>query len=315
MKKHFLLGVSCITLGSVSQGQQTVLETNKRNNELIEPAGFKTVFPFSFTEGSQITVTTYWGKEHKPIKLIFDNAAPTSVDAVTKSNLADVQETGESDKDRLMPTGQKITTHFLVAPNVRFGDINVRNVAFLTTPYVRKTASGLLGRNILKKGVWKIDFENKMITFANSTDSIGPVDKMDKLPVKFDYFDRITVKMTMEKKMTDVFEVDFGYNGAVTLPFKQFSKLAKDGYVRKASGTATTAAGAVETNYYLLEHGILTFKDETYLDFTITSSDVIKDKLLGLGFFSQFKYVIIDYVNKALYLSREKVASYYKTKL
>lgn len=315
IKNHLLTAALLIAAPAAwSQTVQTVLETGK-DNEVIEPAKFRTNIPFEFTEGGSIIVTTAWGKAHQPIKLKFDNAAPTTVDSITKATLSDVQETGEKDKDRLMPTGQKITSRFLLTDNVQLGDINVKKVAFLQVPFAQRPAQGLLGRNILKKGIWKIDFENKMITFTNSLDSIGGLDKAKELPVKFDYFDRITVKMKMENTVTDVFEVDFGYNGAVTLPYDKFRKVAKDSYVRKASGTLSTAAGTVETNFYILKHGVLDFKGDTYLDFDITSSDAMKDKLLGLGFFSQFKYVIIDYVHKSLYVSTEKVPSYYKTKL
>jgi hypothetical protein len=58
--------------------------------------------------------------------------------------------------------------------------------------------------------------------------------------------------------------------------------VAKDGYVRKAPGTLSTAAGTVETNFYVLKHGVLDFKGDTYLDFDITSSDAIK-QAAGIG--------------------------------
>jgi hypothetical protein len=66
------------------------------------------------------------GKAHQPVKLKFDNAAPTTVDSITRSSFSDVQEIGEKDNDRLMPTGQKITSRFLLTDNIQLGDINVK---------------------------------------------------------------------------------------------------------------------------------------------------------------------------------------------
>lgn len=320
MSKNYLLVAIFAISGSAAFCQepaQVVLETSKINNEIIEPAKFKTVLPFELTKEGILIVTTYWGKEHKPIPLQFDNGAPTTVDSLTKTTLTNIQETNTHDKDRMMPTGQKITNHFLVAPNVQFGGINVQNVAFLETPYIGHSPTGLLGRNIQKKGIWKIDFLHKSITFTNNIDSIGSLDQAKSLPVKFDYFDKITVKVKMEDATSEVMDVDFGYNGAVILPLDKFTKLAKakkNSYVRKATGTATTLAGVRSTNYYVIDHGILSFKDDTYLDFEIASSDIERNNLLGLGFFSQFEFVIIDYINKAIYLSKKKVPGYYKSK-
>jgi hypothetical protein len=309
-RMHVLTGTLLVfTVTSFSQIPRVKLECS-RDNVSIKKSEIKTSFPFELVEGG-IIINTFWGKEGQPIKLKLDNGANTSVDSLTKITLKGFRETGTPDKERHTPNGQTFMSHYLVTDNIQVGALNFKDVPFMPVPYEDRPAQGLMGINILKMGIWKIDFEHKQISFATKIDSIEGLNDATLFPAKFNR-QGIEVEVEIDHTHKEMFEVDFGYNGQLTLPIEPFSKVTKNQYVRKATGTSATVAGVVETKYYIYEHAVLSFKGDTHLDFEITCSEVVKNKLLGTGFFSQFKFVILDFVNKKIYISKGKVASYYK---
>ncbi|OQP38609.1 hypothetical protein A4H97_17950 [Niastella yeongjuensis] len=293
------------TVPTIAQIPKVKLESI-RNNESVKESDIKTTIPFEFVEGS-IIINTYWGKEGTPVKLKLDNGANTVLDTLTKSTLKDIRETNTPDKVRHTPNGQAIMGHYLVADNVRVGDLNFRDVPFMPVPHRSGTDQGLLGYNMLKKGIWKIDFEHKQITFATTMDSIVGLNDAKPFPAKFGRHGDIEVEMLIDDVQKEKVNVDFGYNGDLTLPPASFTPLVKNRYVFKGTGTSSTIAGVVNTRFYLYEHAIFSFKGNKYFDYEVSTTDVDKDKLLGARFFSDFKFVIIDFVNKKMYVSNGEI--------
>ncbi|SDH21950.1 aspartyl protease family protein [Chitinophaga filiformis] len=304
MKRMHILfgGLLILTVPAFSQIPKVKLESI-RNNVSVKRSEIKTSIPFELVDGN-IIINTYWGKEGQPVKLKLDNGANTVVDSLTKITLKDIRETNTPDKARHTPNGQTIMSHYLVTDNVRVGDLNFKNVPFLPVPHQEGPEQGLMGINMLKKGIWKIDFEHKQISFATTIDSIEGVKDAKPFPAKFNRDGDIKVEIEIDHSQKELVSVDLGYNGDLVLPPASFTPVIKDKYVYKATGTSSTIAGVVDTRFYLYEHAVFSFNGDTYLDYEVSTSDIVKDKLLGAGFFSDFKFVIFDFVNRNMYVSK-----------
>jgi len=44
-----------------------------------------------------------------------------------------------------------------------------------------------------------------------------------------------------------------------------------------------------------------------YFNTPVTTNEKVREKLIGLRFFGDFNFIIIDYLNKAVYLSKKRI--------
>ena len=88
------------------------------------------------------------------------------------------------------------------------------------------------------------------------------------------------------------------------MPIKQFKEIDTGGRAfPDMQNPLSTSAGSIKGNIYRLP-GEIKIGDASFHT-AIVSNESIEETLLGLGFFSQFQFIILDYKNKSVYISKK----------
>ena len=190
------------------------------------------------------------------------------------------------------------------------GDVTFKNIPFYKIAGrfdendTEKT-NCVLGDDIMSKGVWKIDFKNSVITFASSIDSIEQSEQQIKLPANFT-LDGIEIPISFRDTIERVFFLDIGFNRMVLMPLKDFLPMCiPSDHTYSDSVRFYTPAGSGKTrNVEAMDRMKI---GEEYYSTSISSNELVKERLLGRAFFAQFEYIIIDYLHKTVHVSTKMV--------
>ena len=193
----------------------------------------------------------------------------------------------------------------------RFIGINVDNKVVVNETADQPTKvsyqyDGIFGKNLMKKGIWKIDFERNLLIMTSSIDSIQEVKNALKLPVTFSGSDKIKMEVAFKNNVKSTLELDLGYNGGVAIKKKTFDKIDLDHTAKVKEGTTTSVAGTQKVTFYSLDNEQVKAGNKNFT-IGIRFNNAHTLNLLGLQFFAQFKFVIFDYLNQAVYVSNEKM--------
>jgi predicted aspartyl protease len=276
--------------------------------EKVSPAAFKVTVPFIHPKNDRLFIPVFFEKENTTRTLLFDSHAPfcifNSIIATSKA----FRFVAKSNIDKGTPDGKKIDNVFYLTDSVKLGNISFNHVLVNGLPDYKDTAhynyDGIFGDNLIIKGIWKIDFEHQILTMASSIDSISGLNEAKKIPARLNYGYNFNIDVAFDNNITERMEVDLGYNGFITMPKTQFFKIDSSRKAIIKEGQVTSASGTQATKQYVLEN--VDIKIGSLSTHTkIISSDVMRKKYLGLGFFAKYKFVIFDYLNKSIYLSNE----------
>ena len=272
----------------------------------VNPKQFNTHIPFRI-DNKGIVISTLWGTAKKEHKLYLDNHSPTWA----TNSIIEGDSSISKSKDFLFSTttadGKTIEGDVYMCDSISIGAVNFKNVAFYNISNESNAGKidGAIGENIMSKGVWKIDFKEHIINFASSLDSIKALEETERLPAIFTA-DAIDIEVIFSNKVKKTVELDLGYNGGIILPAKEFKPIAagnqKTFTVQRRS---TTPAGTAMVDNTMVPDSIQIGR--RYFMQAISTNKLIKEKLIGLAFFNQFEYIIIDYPGKAVYISKKRV--------
>jgi hypothetical protein len=280
---------------------------DKEKSESIKSAEFKTEILFEIQDG-KILIPTYWGKDKMRKLLVFDTHAPTWADSSVLNNNFSVSRIKNLFYKTTTIDGVKLTGDVYRCDSIRLGSISFDNVIIYNISSAnhdvnRTRINSAFGDNLISLGIWKIDFENNLITFASSLDSITGLQNTTRLPSEFND-NIISIDASFSKHIHRKLAVDLGYNGSVVIPKQQ------PGEIDTSFDTAQTTKTVLKTlsgNHYandIVSVGRINIGSRSY-PAILHSSGVIKEGLLGLEFFRQFKFVVLDYRNKSIYVSTE----------
>ncbi len=279
---------------------------HKSGNETTEPKQFKTEIPFEIRNG-KLFIPTYWDKDKTKQFVAFDTHAPTWADSsILNNNYSMSRKKNLFFKTRTID-GRKLTGSVYVCDSIRLGsvkfnDVTIYDISSSSNHDSRTGINAVFGDNLISMGIWKIDFENRLLIFTSSLDSINGLQNAVKLPSEFSE-NIIMVDAVFSNHIHRKLSVDFGYNGSVILP-KQFAETDTSSKKVLTNGSVlNTLAGIHYTNDFVLAERI-NIGSNNY-SIIVHFNEAIKENLLGLGFFLQFKFVILDYKNKAIYVSDE----------
>jgi len=284
--------------------------TVHKGNETIQPKQFRTEIPFEIQNG-KLFILTYWGKNKTKQFLAFDTHAPTWADSAILNN----NHSTSRMKDLFFKTrtidGTKLTGSVYVCDSISLGTVRFDKAIIYKISSLAdyglysRGPEAVFGDNLISMGIWKIDFENNVLLFASSLDSINSLYDATKLPSEFSS-NIISLDAVFPNRTHKKLEVDLGYNGSVILSKKEFTEIDTErGKNLNNRSVLNTLAGAHNTNDIILPAKI-NIGTHNY-PATIHLSEVVKENLLGLDFFLQFKFVILDYKNKAIYVFIENV--------
>ena len=266
----------------------------------IIPKSFKIVVPFE-VNNKGIIFETFWGSDKAKYELLWDNNSPTWVNEKVIRESKSILKIKNISYSTTTANGESIHGDVYNCDSISLKQVTFKNVPFYE---ISDQMKGVFGENLISRGIWEINFKNKLMVFTSSIDSLEDIKNAELLPSKFAN-NVITIIITFHNKVRKNVELDFGFNGGILLPTSDFSEVTKGNnriYKRDLQFSSPGSANILETtNAYdtVLMHKM------TLTTFISTNSRV-KDKLIGRAFFEKFDFVIFDYKNRLFYISKKK---------
>ena len=281
------------------------------SNEKVDPISFKTSIPIQI--GKQIYMTTHWGSNKKKEILIFDTGTSfTTSDSSTASDKELSKLIGKAPFGARTPDGKKIDQVFYSTERLSIGIVTFKQVAFMETSLanfsdafseLNEKPVGLFGADLLSKGVWKINFRDSILTFASSIDSLGSLNGATEIPIHVSLNGSIYLNADLTNSISQKLMIDFGFGGMILLPKDIFNNIdIHHEAVLKDTVSTTLASKSKITKSTLTKQNVM-INNKSYTTQMVTF-DNSKMSLIGLKFFKQFDFVVIDYLKKKLYLSK-----------
>lgn len=264
--------------------------------------------PFSFDYGVPLIKVTIQGAEYN---FLFDTGMPT----VLSENLStllqlDVRRTTKG----MDVNGNTSEEKFVVLNEISVGGVSFNQIEALSTDLKKGfeigclKLDGVLGNNIIKDAIWKIDYQNKVITLTDNIENFdlpktATIVKF-KTQEKHGYYSP-NVDIAINNKKRKGVKFDTGSNGGVNLPLAYFSD--------KLDSTKSV-------EYYGIKSAALYGKgqNKTYVDSKVNSLKIgdlnlqnqwvtfnQNHPLIGNKFLQNFK-IIIDYSEHKIFLIKEK---------
>ena len=262
----------------------------------------------SFNEGCYIDIivdTT----EISPI--IFDTGSGT---CIFNENTINYHKKGENRYTENI-WGELVPISEVYVDRLKLGNslIIPNNVAFAGHGNIKN----LIGGNLLKHFIWKIDNTKKKIFFTRDPSAFSYT-SCTALPFSLDH-DRPVIRCTVDNLIYDLV-LDTGYQGFLNLsgrpynniyvqPRDTFKNVKSFSYDSTKIYTYGINEKSINEFFTLSDVGIgtLTLSNE------LVSHNLAKFNLLGWSFFQRFEFVILDYINQKVYfgpLSDCKTISY-----
>jgi hypothetical protein len=269
------------------------------------PTCTTTSLPFEI-KNANILVKVKFGKSLKTLRtLIFDTAAPMAGDSSIVFNPAIKATQLDSNHTILVHSTSFSTTKHLI-DSIYINDVLLRQVQMINLinqhhiPNKIKYSQGILGVNILKQGIWEVDFKKKEILFTVCKDSIPFIERYKELP---SYFDEKTgffyIDLIIEGKKINNLLVDMGGATAIEITKNEFNLFDTNHNATIRNGTMYLMSGVYNTNFYYLLKQKIKIGDQV-VEVAVLTSDITKQKLAGCLFFGQFSRVVFDYINKKI---------------
>jgi predicted aspartyl protease len=309
MKLFMIFSSLAIVLFLASCSSMKIIK--QMGKEEVSSSVFKETIPFEFPQKKSIVIAVLHNQSNTSYNLKFDNHAPMCLakSAIAKNKY--MVKVGDFFVGKPTPDGKTIPNSYYQIDNLKFGNTIFNHVLINEIPDKSEDEKqianydGLFGKNLMEKGIWKIDFENQLITFTSSIDSFSDIQNYQKLATVFTGGNKIKVTTNfLDSNVDKVFEVDLGYSGSIILPKKEFDKIDVSKQAIITTGTVISVAGTQAVTRYTLDE-VKSKIGQSEFTIKVTSNDKVTMNLLGLEFFAKFKYIIFDYINKEIYLYKE----------
>jgi hypothetical protein len=276
--------------------------------EKLEPEHFKTQIPFEIWD-RRIIILTDWGRYKEKHTLIFDTHAPSSADTLVLKASRSISKINGIFYKITTADGINLKGNVYICDSIGLGKVKFNNAVIydISQPTLngwnRSGVTEVFGDNLISRGIWKIDFEHNLLTFGSDIDSIDGWQNAIKIPARFTN-NIISVKVFFSNRIHHWASVDLGYGGFIIMPIKQFKQMdtANKGLIDSQS-ILSTSTGRVKGIIYRLNGEIEI--NNNYFKTGLTANQSIKEIMLGAGFFSQFKFIILDYKNNSIYISKK----------
>jgi predicted aspartyl protease len=302
--KHLLFLLFCILLNSCSIIAFVKLNKNYENEEVSNPM-FSDQISFKFVKGL-IVIGININGENK--NFIFDTGATTKIDAkqISQYQCAKIGRIKNTDSNNKTKRHKYINLEQISVGNTVFNNIatSVSNLEKLSR-HSNIKIDGIIGANIMKHGIWAIDYKKQIIYFTNNIESLN-VEKLNS-PINFNSLRNgkpVIMLFHKEKYVGDAI-IDTGFNGSFNLNSKYFdSNIASKEkqvkiYAINSEKTSTLKIGEVQLK---LGHY---FETDTI---EVSFSENIKTSFIGNKFLQQY-FVIIDWSRNELHLLKRSSTS------
>lgn len=256
---------------------------------------FRKEIPFFEEKGQIIVPVSINGQAQN---FIFDTGAGTILDENFYKSL-NIKQLGK--QKRIDATGNKKMSQTGVLDKLTVGNIDfnsiIVNSADLSNLQQNSCTkfAGILGRNVMNKAIWQIDYRQKIITICDHRDSIKHRTDSQTFPFLIKGQSTPIVRLNTENQYLGEAEIDTGNNGGIDFPKKTMGKLPKNTtFIKKIGSTNTLFKEAKDTTFTTLLP-LITFEDKLKVkNELIRFSTNLTHPLIGNEFLKQF-LVTIDW--------------------
>ncbi|MEO5683052.1 MAG: aspartyl protease family protein [Chitinophagaceae bacterium] len=199
--------------------------------------------------------------------------------------------------------GRSIKGNVYICDTVSLGNAAFTQVPFYEMDYIdREMGDGVLGIDILSKGVVKVDFRNNLMTFASSIDSIKGIGEASILPSRFTE-KSIDIDVGFRNDITKTLSLDLGCNEDIMMPADEFLPIKKNNSGYREDVAVFSTPGSSVKVHNLRVRDTISVGGRSFIA-GIASNNVVKEKLMGLNFFRQFDFIVLDYLNSRVYIAK-----------
>lgn len=268
-----------------------------------------------------VTLPAKFGHQHVIVRIMvgtrgLDFLLDTGADGITLDNGV-IHELGlPVYEQHSAVTAQRYTTGRSIVPEMRIGDLVMRDVAVDMVPTLDEIepgykAVGLLGYDFLKELGITIDYEKKTVTVVREPDYVPPQDpRLHVLEVRTGDGSPYT-EVKINGVPSERFILDTGGAGTFMI-FDAFARRHPEALVDMGGGSYLRevqyygVGGAIETRpYQLASVKVGTLNFHNYVGFRVTSAKSYDvggvDGIIGTDFLRMFT-VGLDYANDRVYL-------------
>ncbi|MCL5246597.1 retroviral-like aspartic protease family protein [Cellulophaga sp. 20_2_10] len=267
---------------------------------------FKVTLPFEVKNGWIIIPVEINNKNYN---FLLDTGTPTLVskELAQSLNLKVIDSVNVSDV-----FNKKQTNKYTRIETIQIGKIDfIETVAlindFNSVPiWSSLNIDGFIGSSLMQHAVWDIDFNNKQITITDNESKLSLPEKIieNKLFIGYAGIPSIACKINGEKVWN--FDVDFGYNGGLVIPFSEFKKQKENGKITDFTKSKTTGAIGIygkQDNERISYSGIINELEfgNTILKNQKVYSEQYLGRRFGSDFFKNYR-VILNWKSKKIKL-------------
>ena len=260
-----------------------------------------------YSEGTGIFIDTYLSSTGKVHPLGFDTGADRTV----------INNKIRGIKIGKQYNGWDINGDSFPLDETEMDTLKIGNIKFYHGRSYRsfpfEYLNGLLGGDLFKNFVWKIDFAAHQMYVAKQIEAFE-VNEKDGLPLNFRGNTPVLQCAINGKSLS--FAVDFGYSGAIALNtrYADSLKIQPDRSISWFGKLGTTSP--FNNNRDTIPIQARSFMGNISLGDKLVKGELVnvgsfKSNLLGLDFFSRFDHVILDYINGNIYLGKQHYKSTY----
>ncbi|WP_299764302.1 aspartyl protease family protein [uncultured Dokdonia sp.] len=177
---------------------------------------------------------------------------------------------------------------------------------------------GLIGANLMKKSIWKIDYTTKMIQISNDINSFEVPDGNKKIPMFTELTGSPIVDLLVDKTEEKNVIVDLGSNAGFSLSMDTYNALVNDNpaMVKRSSyGLSSSALNGnnfITTTFHEVLTNTISFGEVSLKDTHVKFSEDDKVSTIGSEFLENYD-VIINWPDYEIILIKKKESSTLET--
>lgn len=264
----------------------------------IYPDHFKITVPFMMgTPGMLINTTLGEGK--KQHVFLIDNYSPSWLKTSVVQADSLLLKPSEFKFRTSTGSGKPLEGKVGICDSLVFESVIFTKVPFyiIDSDPNDQSYDGVLGSELMSKGIWKFDFKKNLLTFTSSIDSLPESAICESILATVES-NRIMVNVGLSNGLTQRMFVDLGFNGDLLVSQDDSTYLlSKSKFVKGTVKLSTPSDTKIISQ-------LLTFDtvkiSNHWFGVSVSTTKSTNDRLIGLQFFRRFSFIIIDFKNRRL---------------
>ncbi|WP_027076390.1 retropepsin-like aspartic protease [Maribacter antarcticus] len=274
----------------------------------VEQEEFNVKIPFEYRLGLIILKVNISGEEYD---FILDTGAPNAI----SKELAKKLELSNIFKQKVVDSqSEESKLGFVLIKKLGLGGIDFLNMGAAVADLKQSKEvgclriDGFIGSNLMRKAIWKFDYQNQIITITNSIESLS----IPKVTSKIPFFTMLTGTPIIDFRLNDVTQknviVDLGSNGGISLSKKTYNALMKNNPSIPQtssfgiSGSGLYGLGKADSTYHIKAPSV-SFGDVS-LENTIVSFADEAASTIGNQFFKNYDFVLNWFTKEILLINK-----------